>query len=258
VHATGLHGRCWDRVVEALPDRRVIAVDVRGHGRSSCPPPPYPWSHLAQDIVEVIEQLALEGIAGVGHSMGGHLVARAAAASPSRFDRLLLLDPAIVPPEILEMMAAAVDRIPPVRRRSSFPSPQDMAAHLRDRANFERWDRRVLDDYCQYGLRPTPHSAELELACPPEVEGAIYIGQANPDIYKLVCSIDLPVQIVRARTHPEGRFVPDFSYSPTWPQLVNEFPRASEVHLAEATHFFPMEQPDRVAARIAVFAATAP
>lgn len=190
--------------------------------------------------------------------MGGHLVARAAAALRSRFDRLLLLDPAIVAPEILEMMAGAVDRIPPIRRRRSFPSPQDMATHLRNRVNFARWDPRVLDDYCQYGVRPTPHSAELELACPPEVEGAIYIGQADRGIYELVRSIDLPVQIVRACTHPEGRFVPDFSYSPTWPQLVNEFPRASEVHLAEATHFFPMEQPDRGAARIAAFAAAAP
>ena len=53
LHATGFHGRCWDRVVDALPGRRVLAVDVRGHGRSSTPPPPYDWRVLARDLAEV-------------------------------------------------------------------------------------------------------------------------------------------------------------------------------------------------------------
>jgi pimeloyl-ACP methyl ester carboxylesterase len=187
--------------------------------------------------------------------MGGHVVTRVAAALPSRFNRLLLLDPAIVPPEILEMVAAAADRIPPVRRRNRFASASEMAARLRDRGVFSNWDRRVLDDYCRYGLRPSPDGEWFELACSPEVEGAVYIGQTDPDIYERLRSIHLPVHIVRARTHPEGRFVPDFSHSPTWPHLVNEFRNATEVHLAEATHFFPMEQPDFVAAQIAACAA---
>jgi pimeloyl-ACP methyl ester carboxylesterase len=104
-------------------------------------------------------------------------------------------------------------------------------------------------------LRPSPEGQYFELACSPEVKRAVYIGQANPDIYERLRSIDLPVHIVRARTHPEGRFVPDFSYSPTWPQVVNEFRNATEVHLAEANHFFPMEQPDLVAKLIAASAA---
>jgi pimeloyl-ACP methyl ester carboxylesterase len=97
------------------------------------PPPPYRWSHLARDVIEVVERLALERVVGVGHSMGGHLVTRAAAALPSRFDRLLLLDPAIVPPEILRMIALAGDRIPPVRRRSRFAAASEMVARLQTR-----------------------------------------------------------------------------------------------------------------------------
>ncbi len=251
VHAAGLHGRCWDRVAEALPGRRVLAVDVRGHGRSSRLPPPYRWAHLAHDIAQVVERLELERIVGVGHSMGGHLVVRVAAALPSRFDRLLLLDPAIVPPPIMDMLLGAEDQIPHVRRRNRWSSASEMAARIGDRGVFARWDRRVLDDYCRYGLRPSPDGEWLELACSPEVEGACYGGQADPDIYERVRSIELPVAIVRARTHPEGRFVPDFSYSPAWPELVAQFRHATDEHLPEANHFFPMEQPDLVAARIA-------
>src|SRR5258706_15379571 len=112
--------------------------------------------------------------------MGGHLVTRVAAACPSRFDRLLLLDPAIVAPKILEMIAAAADRIPPVRRRNRWASPSEMAARLRDRGGFSRWDRHVFDDYCRYGFRPPPRGGYLQLAFPPGGQRAGYNGQAYP------------------------------------------------------------------------------
>jgi pimeloyl-ACP methyl ester carboxylesterase len=244
VHATGLHGRCWDQLIERLPaNRRVVAVDCRGHGQSSVPVPPYPWSHLAADLAEVIDQMGLDGIVGVGHSMGGHLVARAAAAQPARFDRLVLLDPAIVAPEFLELIAAAQDRIPPVRRRSRFASAEEMANHLATREAFSQWDRKTLADYCRYGLRRAPEGAGFELACPPSVESAIYLGQAEPDIYDRLRSIELPVRIVRCRERPIGASMTDFSYSPTWPELVRVFPNATEQHLRDARHFFPMENP---------------
>jgi hypothetical protein len=39
----------------------------------------------------------------------------------------------------------------------------------------------------------------------------------------------------------------DFSSSPTWPGLVGEFSNARDIHLAEFTHFLPMEIPERIA-----------
>jgi len=87
-------------------------------------------------------------------------------------------------------------------------------------------------------------------------EITVYASQADPDIYQQLRSIDLPVHIVRARAHPEGRFVPDFYYSPTWTDLVSEFRNATEVPLTEST-FLPMEQPELVAAMISPYAAKA-
>jgi pimeloyl-ACP methyl ester carboxylesterase len=175
--------------------------------------------------------------------MGGHVLARAAAATPARFDRLLLLDPAIVPAELLELIATAQDRIPPVRRRSHWSSAEEMAAQLATRDAFSQWDPATLAAYCHYGLRRASDGGGYELACPPAVESAIYLGQAEPDLYERVRSINLPVQIVRCRERPAGAPMTDFSYSPTWPGLVREFPNATEQHLHHARHFFPMENP---------------
>src|SRR4051794_4908927 len=78
-HATGFHGRCWDQVIRRLPGRRAIALDFRGHGRSSKPEPPYPWREFGEDLAEVARQLDLRDAVGVGHSMGGHSIVLAAA-----------------------------------------------------------------------------------------------------------------------------------------------------------------------------------
>jgi pimeloyl-ACP methyl ester carboxylesterase len=245
VHATGFHGRCWDQVIARLSaSRRIVAVDCRGHGQSSVPNPPYLWSHLAGDVAEVVDEMGFDRIVGVGHSMGGHLVTRVAAARPTQFERLLLLDPAIVAPELLDLIAGAQDRIPPVRRRDRFASAEEMAKHLATRDTFSQWDPAVLSDYCQHGLRPAADGNGYELACPPPVEHAIYLGQAESDIYDRMRAIEVPVQIIRCRDRPVGSSMTDFSYSPTWPELVHVIPDATEQHLPNARHFFPMENPN--------------
>jgi len=43
----------------------------------------------------------------------------------------------------------------------------------------------------------------------------------------------------------------DFSSSPTWPGLAQEFPDARELHWADCTHFIPMQRPDEVIELIA-------
>jgi pimeloyl-ACP methyl ester carboxylesterase len=58
LHATGFHARCWDQVVRALPPGfRVIAVDMRGHGRSEKTGPIDDWAIPARDFAELVEHL---------------------------------------------------------------------------------------------------------------------------------------------------------------------------------------------------------
>src|SRR5213082_2521923 len=71
-HATGFHGRCWDRIIERFPGRRCLAIDARGHGRSSKPAPPCSWRDFGPDLAAVAEHFDVRDAIGVGHSMGGH------------------------------------------------------------------------------------------------------------------------------------------------------------------------------------------
>src|SRR5204862_2554684 len=98
VHATGFHARCWDQVVALLGERRIIAVDQRGHGRSDRVTR-IRWQDFGRDVAELVRRLDLHDVVGVGHSAGGHAMVEAAALEPARFRRLVLTDPTILAPE---------------------------------------------------------------------------------------------------------------------------------------------------------------
>ncbi|MFM6853753.1 MAG: hypothetical protein ACKOUM_06700, partial [Sphingopyxis sp.] len=59
-----------------------------------------------------------------------------------------------------------------------------------------------------------------------------------------------PVAILRGRTG-ERKGPVDFSVSPTWPALAGAFANGRDEQWDDCTHFIPMEQPARTAARIA-------
>lgn len=96
IHGVSAHAERWERLaLEALPHRRTIAVDLRGHGFSSWSPP---WSIEAQvrDVIGTLDVLGLTGpLDVVGHSYGGAIALRLLAAQPDRVRRLVLLDPAL-------------------------------------------------------------------------------------------------------------------------------------------------------------------
>ena len=80
--------------VRATPTHRAVALDLRGHGQSDPPANgDYSLTGMAADIGAVVEQLDLEMIVLVGHSMGGGVALTYAGANPQMVAGLLLLDP---------------------------------------------------------------------------------------------------------------------------------------------------------------------
>jgi lipase len=72
---------------------RVVAPDLRGRGRSNAITGPYGMAAHAADLVAVLDHLGLPRADLVlGHSMGGFVIAVAAARYPERFGRVLMVD----------------------------------------------------------------------------------------------------------------------------------------------------------------------
>ncbi|MBY4678523.1 alpha/beta fold hydrolase [Marinobacterium arenosum] len=102
IHGSGqpliiLHGlfgtlENWGSQIKTLAEHyRVIAVDLRNHGRS-----PHSeqmdYASMAQDIVELMDQLELPSAHLLGHSMGGKVAMQLALNAPERIDKLIVVD----------------------------------------------------------------------------------------------------------------------------------------------------------------------
>jgi non-heme chloroperoxidase len=75
VHGVTLQGEVWAPLMHLLADRfRVVAIDVRGHGRSAVGTEGVGRVAAARDLASVLEQLDLRGVILGGHSMGGMII----------------------------------------------------------------------------------------------------------------------------------------------------------------------------------------
>jgi pimeloyl-ACP methyl ester carboxylesterase len=253
LHATGFHRRCWNEVVKLLPGRHIYAVDLRFHGDSGNKGR-VDWGVMAEDIRLLILQLDLSNVVGVGHSIGGHLIARAAARMPERFRHLVLVDPVILSPERYAGFQAFADGIdaaqhPVSRRKNQWRDAQEMYDRFVDRPPFNTWQPAVLRDYCDYALNPAGEDALRQLACDPLHEASIYLNQkGNEIVFEELSRIVAPVTLLRALPGDPARV--DLSTSPTWPGLAAALPNCEEVYLPHLNHFIPMQDPALVASYI--------
>jgi pimeloyl-ACP methyl ester carboxylesterase len=71
-------------------DHRVIALDLRGHGKSGKPHEPSAYDALALDVVRLMDHLKIDRAHAVGYSLGGIILARLLTMHPQRFISVVL------------------------------------------------------------------------------------------------------------------------------------------------------------------------
>ncbi|HLA80565.1 MAG TPA: alpha/beta hydrolase [Thermoleophilia bacterium] len=93
LHPVGLDLTCWESQVRALaPGFRVLRVDLRGHGRSAIPLPPYTLKGFAADVHSLLNQLRLAPAHVIGLSLGGMVAQMLVLEYPSDVRSLVLAD----------------------------------------------------------------------------------------------------------------------------------------------------------------------
>src|SRR6478752_5989745 len=90
--------------------RRVIAIDLQGHGHTADIDRPLRPEHMAGDVAGLIEHLGLEQADVMGYSLGGSVALRTAIQYPERVRRLVAVSIACERdgnfPEVLATMDA--------------------------------------------------------------------------------------------------------------------------------------------------------
>ena len=132
LHGGVAGGEIFATVLPALAAaRRVITVDLQGHGRTAEIDRPLLPELLAGDVAALIEGLGLERADVLGYSLGGTVAFRLAVEHPERVRRLILVSIAFrrdgSHPEVVE----AFDQFAPEMAEMMKPSPayQHYAQH---------------------------------------------------------------------------------------------------------------------------------
>src|SRR5215216_3782375 len=101
----------WRHVAPKLAEHHtVICPDLRGYGASDKPRDGYDKRTMAQDVIDLADELDLGTFALIGHDRGVHVAFRAALDHPDRISHLGLLDsvPALDTWDVLHGREAAV------------------------------------------------------------------------------------------------------------------------------------------------------
>jgi pimeloyl-ACP methyl ester carboxylesterase len=187
-----LHGRnfpssYWRPTIEALAGNgyRVVAPDQIGFGKSSKPLSDLHFDQLARNTIALLDELKLDKVAIVAHSMGGMLAVRLARAYPERIEKLLLAGPIgledyrlYVPPVAAERIVEQEDKVTPDGYRRQLGSvyaltlPPDaldpfVEARMRIRgsADYPRWLQAFANSYEMIWREPA--AAEIPLLVQP-------------------------------------------------------------------------------------------
>lgn len=245
VHATGFHGRTWDKVIHQLSAQHIIAIDLRGHGHSDAIPFDS-WYDFGADIAATLRKLQLTNVVLVGHSLGGFACVIAAHLEPNIVEKLLLIDPVILPPPVYQGLPVDMQQAARATkaRQAEFPSVEAMMDRYRDREPFALFDHEVFDDYCRHGLVWNEQKQAYTLACDPSFEATIYPGMASySPIYNTLEQLDQLVHVLRAKQAPRQDRFYGFTYSPTYPGLVQHLKNGVDIPLEEHSHFIPQQDP---------------
>jgi pimeloyl-ACP methyl ester carboxylesterase len=259
MHATSFCADVWRPAWGAaraagLAGRRALAIDQRGHGRSTAPADPaaYAWTRLARDVVAVLltELAPHDRALLVGHSSGGTAVLAASALCPERVAGVAVVEPVLFEPPVpgTDADSFAGSRLFADRarkRRARFESRAAARDALRQRFPYSGFEAPALEAYLDGGFELT-EDGSLALRCAPENEARAYEGAGELDLWPLIPRIQAPLQVIAA----EHSAMP-----PSLRQRLGECPGGvREAQVPGTTHFAVMERPEPVGTILAAFA----
>ncbi|MBB3190837.1 alpha/beta fold hydrolase [Halomonas cerina] len=238
-HANGFPGHSYRSLLAPLTARfDVQPLDRLGHHPDF--PVGHNWLALRDELLAHLVELG-RPVIGVGHSMGGVLMAMAAEHSPLHFRAVVMLDPPLMLGLDAWIMKAAkrlglADHFTPagktLGRRDIWPSREAMAHYLRRRGLFRHFTQAALADYVEGGTRQLDDGSVV-LVYDPDIEVAIF--RHLPDHLD-----DLP-----ARVHvPLGVLAGEDSEVLTPRRQRRLRRRGVPVKGVPGHHMFPMEHPE--------------
>ncbi|HEY0106045.1 MAG TPA: alpha/beta hydrolase [Rhizomicrobium sp.] len=253
-HANGFNASTYKSLLQPLSGEfRIIAPDMRGHGETTLPTDSglLPgWRAYRDDLLALLDRLAVKPDVLAGHSLGASATLLAAATRPDIANALVLAEPVMATDATawkawVGRLLGRSDKVVPLvamtlKRRDWFTSREDAAKGFVGRGAFRNWPAAMVADYVETGL--TPEGDGFRLACRPQWEAANYaVYPFHMD--RLGSLIPMAVTILTGTVHSAAA-------EPVLDGFVHRHGRTRLLPVEGASHFLPMEHPDLVRAEI--------
>jgi pimeloyl-ACP methyl ester carboxylesterase len=240
-------------MVDALQkDWRVLALDWRGFGLTSSPQYDTYWfaDYLA-DLEIVLDELKLDAVNLVGHSMGGNVAMLYAGVRPERIAKLVNLEgagmPATHPNQAASRYRRFIDEIKVGARLKTYPTLEAVAARLMknnvrlsaDKAEYlaQHWSQKTSEGH--WGLRADPAH---KLSTP-----VLYRVE---EVLSLWRRISAPTLMVLAAERDDWH---KFIASPGYRRRLLAIPDLQLEEVSDVGHMLHHDRPDVIASMIEAF-----
>ena len=91
IHGYTDNSRSWSLLAPYLKAHRLLAIDLRGHGKSNVPQCCYGYADFANDAALFLDAMGVAKADVMGHSLGSLAAQLLAAQHPEKVDRLVLI-----------------------------------------------------------------------------------------------------------------------------------------------------------------------
>ena len=202
LHGLSSNARYWERLARHIPNRRLVALDQRGHGLTGQPPraPAFPdgygMDQLLQDVVFLISELGLGKPVVVGHSWGATIALELVGTRASSASGLVFIDgPVQSAANLFSWEEAQTLMQPPLPRFATF---EDAVAQ--SKLDFEgTWDQD-LESFVKARVIPDGDALILTLTAPVRLELLRGLYEAQPDV--LWTHVEVPAAALLAKHGP--------------------------------------------------------
>jgi len=153
IHGFLYHTVMWKKNIDALAEKfKVYAIDLWGWGYSErLKENEYSFERYGKQIVGFMDALNIKKATLVGQSMGGGISVYVAAHHPDRVERLILVDPAVIPYPMTTI--GKIYQLPFIGEfMNAIPGDALMKNNIRTIWFYDK--NKATDEYCQEVLQP--------------------------------------------------------------------------------------------------------
>jgi pimeloyl-ACP methyl ester carboxylesterase len=195
MHGLTANAHSFDGLAAAgLTNRvRMLALDLRGRGKSDQPDNAYTLADHAGDVLGVLDALGIDRVALGGHSFGGLLTYYLAAHHPERVSRCVVIDaPAQIHPAIFDQIKPSLDRL-----EVMMPSWEHYLQFVKQMPYFNSWWDPAIEGYYRADIRENPDGTVCARSRPEHIR-AVINGFKDLNWLETVKRITQPVLFLRA------------------------------------------------------------